>query len=119
MTDDFPSTNNAWVLQEFRWDDALMVFAFVRSSIPSLRSFAADKALLQVTYTAMLALINASAHFATNLFPDDQLASILANPVDGRNRVIGSILVIPLEQCMLITIWSVKFCVLGFIYRLT
>lgn len=66
----------------------------------------------------MLALINASAHFATNLFPDDQLAAIVADPADVQNRVIGSILVIPLEQCMLVTIWSVKFCILGFIYRL-
>jgi hypothetical protein len=67
----------------------------------------------------MLVLINASAHFATNLFPDEQTASILANHNDVHNRIIGSIIVIPLEQSMLITIWCVKACVLGFIYRLT
>ncbi len=67
----------------------------------------------------MLVLINASGRFATNLFPYDQLSSILANPDDVQNRIIGSILVIPLEQCMLCTIWGIKTCLLGFIYRLT
>lgn len=67
----------------------------------------------------MLALINASGRFATNLFPEAQLATILADPDDVNNRIIGSILVIPLEQCMLFTIWGVKACLLSFIYRLT
>lgn len=67
----------------------------------------------------MLGLINASGRFATNLFPEEQLESILADPEDVRSRIIGSILVIPLEQCMLLTIWGIKICLIGFIYRLT
>jgi hypothetical protein len=67
----------------------------------------------------MLGLINASGRFATNLFPHEQLESILANPQDVHNRIIGGILVIPLEQSMLLTIWGIKICVMGFIYRLT
>jgi hypothetical protein len=66
-----------------------------------------------------LGIINASGYFATNLFPDDQLESILANPKDVHDRIIGSVLVILQEQVMLLTLWGVKICAMGFIYRLT
>jgi hypothetical protein len=66
-----------------------------------------------------MGLINASNHFQTNYFPEDQLRSILANLENVANRVIGSILVIPLEQTMFLTLWGIKISVLGFIYRLT
>lgn len=66
----------------------------------------------------MLTFINVSAHYATNLYPPEQQAAILANPSDVRNRIIGSILVIPLEQSMLLSTWGVKTCIWLFLRRL-
>jgi hypothetical protein len=70
-----------------------------------------------MVYTAMIVFINVSAHFATNLFPEEQLAGIVADPIDVQNRITGSIIVIALEQCMLLTVWGIKVAVLGFIWR--
>jgi len=70
-------------------------------------------------YASLLILINASAHFATNLFPAEQLDAILADPDDVASRIIGSKIVIPLEQCMLLSTWGVKVCLLIFLHRMT
>jgi hypothetical protein len=66
----------------------------------------------------MITLINVIGYYDTNDFPKEQLESILANPEEVRSRIIGSIRFIPLEQCMLLSIWGIKICVLGFAYRL-
>jgi hypothetical protein len=65
----------------------------------------------------MLTLINVSAAYATNLFPTEQLESILANPQDVHDRIMGSKLVIPLEQSMLTSTWLVKICIWRFLRR--
>ena len=70
-------------------------------------------------YTALLFLINISARFATNLFPPEQQAEIMADSKDVHDRIIGSKIVIPLEQCMLLSTWGVKTCLLIFLYRMT
>lgn len=74
--------------------------------------------LLQVFYTILLVLINVSARFETNLFPPEQLASIMADPEDVASRILGSKIVIPLEQCMLASTWCVKICIWLFLWRL-
>lgn len=73
---------------------------------------------LQCFYTVLLILINVSARYETNLFPPDQLASIMADPDDVASRIYGSIIVIPLEQCMLASTWCVKICIWLFLWRL-
>jgi hypothetical protein len=67
----------------------------------------------------MLVFVNVSANFETNLFPPEQLDSILTDPDDVQNRIIGSKIVIPLEQCMLAAIWCGKLSLLFFMYPLT
>lgn len=88
------------VLRRMQIDDYLMIFFFF-------------------IYTALLALINASSRFATNLFPSEQLSEILSDPAQVHGRIVGSIMVIPLEQCMLLTTWGVKACLLIFLHRMT
>lgn len=70
-------------------------------------------------YTGLLIFINVSAHYATNLFPPNQLEEIMADPQDVKDRILGSKIVIPLEQCMLASTWGVKACLLIFLYRMT
>lgn len=67
----------------------------------------------------MLVLIRISAEYATNLFPASEQAAILANPEDVRARVYGSKIVIGLEQCMLISTWGVKTCLVTMYWKLT
>ncbi|KAM3083910.1 hypothetical protein ACMFMG_001985 [Clarireedia jacksonii] len=67
---------------------------------------------------SMLVLINISARYMTNLFPPEQLEAIMANPEDVASRRLGSIIVIPLEQCMLASTWCVKVCIWLFLWRL-
>jgi hypothetical protein len=42
-----------------------------------------------------------------------------ADDEENRNRLIGTKLIVPIEQCMLFTIWGIKTCFLAFLYRLT
>ncbi|KAJ0418275.1 hypothetical protein BJY00DRAFT_188300 [Aspergillus carlsbadensis] len=70
-------------------------------------------------YTTLLILIRVSAEYATNLFPDSELESILADPQDVAKRVYGSKIVIGLEQCMLISTWGVKTCLVAMYWKLT
>ena len=65
-------------------------------------------------YLSLLTLINVSALFATNLYPANEAAGILADPQDIHDRILGSKIVIALEQCMLFGTWGVKFCIWGF-----
>jgi hypothetical protein len=65
-----------------------------------------------------MVLINVAANYNTNLYPPEQEASILANPADVQNRIIGSKIVIALEQSMIASTWGVKLCIWVFLMRL-
>ncbi|OGM49659.1 hypothetical protein ABOM_001817 [Aspergillus bombycis] len=81
-----------------------------------------DDYIMSVTfgiYTTLLVLINISSHYNTNLFPSEQLPQILADPKDVANRVYGSKIVIGLEQCMLLSTWGVKTCLVAMYWKLT
>lgn len=66
----------------------------------------------------MLTFINLSASYNSNLYPPQDEVAILANPSDVQNRILGSKLVIPLEQSMLLSTWGVKTCIWLFLRRL-
>ncbi|RDW83804.1 uncharacterized protein DSM5745_04130 [Aspergillus mulundensis] len=81
-----------------------------------------DDYIMTVTfliYTTLLILIRVSAKYATNLFPASELESILSDPHDVANRVYGSKIVIGLEQCMLLSTWGVKTCLVTMYWKLT
>lgn len=121
----FSSPSNAEILTNsiaFYIPSLLFFIGRILSSAVVLRRMQIDDYLMTLfffTYTCLLALINVSAHFTTNLFPPDELVRILADPDEVHKRVIGSIIVIPLEQCMLFTTWGVKICLLIFLHRMT
>ncbi|PQE15799.1 integral membrane PTH11 protein [Rutstroemia sp. NJR-2017a BBW] len=81
--------NAVWVLGKMNLEDWLMCIAMC-------------------FYLSLLVLINVSARYMTNLFPPEQLEAIMADPEDVASRRLGSIIVIPLEQCMLASTWCVK-----------
>ncbi|TEY57623.1 hypothetical protein BOTCAL_0211g00100 [Botryotinia calthae] len=95
----FRILNATWVMARMRFEDWLMC-------------------VTMCFYTVLLILINVSARYETNLFPPEQLASIMADPDDVASRIYGSIIVIPLEQCMLASTWCVKICIWLFLWRL-
>ena len=66
-----------------------------------------------------MVLVNVAANFNTNLYPPEEEAEILANPADVHNRILGSKIVIALEQCMMTSTWGVKLCIWTFLLRLT
>ncbi|KAL4746986.1 hypothetical protein BDW72DRAFT_24392 [Aspergillus terricola var. indicus] len=87
-----------------------------------IRHLQADDYIMALTflvYTTMLVLIRVSAEYATNLFPASEQDAILANPDDVRARIRGSKIVIGLEQCMLISTWGVKTCMMTVYWKLT
>jgi hypothetical protein len=65
-----------------------------------------------------MVLINVSARYNTNLYPPEQAVAIFANPADVENRIIGSKIVIALEQSMIASTWGVKLCIWTFLMRL-
>ncbi|KAH2030386.1 hypothetical protein KXV65_003633 [Aspergillus fumigatus] len=70
-------------------------------------------------YTSLLVLIQISARYATNLMDPADYDKVLANPQEVKDRIIGSKIVIGLEQCMLFSTWGVKICMLTLFWRLT
>ncbi|KAI9889101.1 MAG: hypothetical protein M1814_005825 [Vezdaea aestivalis] len=87
-----------------------------------IRHLQKDDYILCITfvfYTALMILINASAHFATNLYEPSQEAAILADPQDVSDRVTGSKIVVALEQCMMFSTWGVKTVILTMWFKLT
>ncbi|KAL4928841.1 uncharacterized protein BDV17DRAFT_281681 [Aspergillus undulatus] len=54
-------------------------------------------------YTSPLVLIQVSSHHETNLIDSAEYYRVLSDPQQVRNRIIGSKIVIGLEQCMLLT----------------
>ncbi|KAF9885838.1 hypothetical protein FE257_012310 [Aspergillus nanangensis] len=72
-----------------------------------------------IIYTALLVLIQISSRYATNLMDPEEYPTVLANPQEVRDRILGSKVVIGVEQCMLISTWGVKACMLTLFWRLT
>ncbi|KUM57645.1 hypothetical protein ACN42_g9532 [Penicillium freii] len=70
-------------------------------------------------YTTMLVLIQISARYATNLMDPKDYDQVLADPKQVSDRIYGSRIVIGLEQCMLISTWGVKTCMLMLYWRIT
>ncbi|CAG8330779.1 unnamed protein product [Penicillium nalgiovense] len=70
-------------------------------------------------YTTMLVLIQISARYATNLMDPKDYDAVLADPKQVSDRIYGSKIVIGLEQCMLISTWGVKACMLMLYWRIT
>ncbi|GFF65798.1 hypothetical protein IFM47457_01162 [Aspergillus lentulus] len=74
---------------------------------------------MYLIYTSLLVLIQISARYATNLMDPADYDKVLANPQEVKDRIIGSKIVIGLEQCMLFSTWGVKICMLTLFWRLT
>ncbi|KAJ5185148.1 hypothetical protein N7472_009988 [Penicillium cf. griseofulvum] len=70
-------------------------------------------------YTTMLILIQISARYATNLMDPKDYGTVLADPKEVSDRIYGSKIVIGLEQCMLVSTWGVKTCMLMLYWRMT
>jgi hypothetical protein len=70
-------------------------------------------------YTSLLVLIQISARYATNLMDPKDYDEVLADPKQVSDRIYGSKLVIGLEQCMLVSTWGVKTCMLILYWRIT
>lgn len=73
----------------------------------------------QMIYTSLLVLIQISARYATNLMDPKDYDEVLADPKQVSDRIYGSKLVIGLEQCMLVSTWGVKTCMLILYWRIT
>lgn len=72
---------------------------------------------LQITYTALLAIVSVLSRTPTNLInPDDH---IVLTPEDIKEREYGSKLVLVTEHMQMITLWGVKGCLLFMYSRLT
>ncbi|KAJ5531269.1 hypothetical protein N7527_004662 [Penicillium freii] len=70
-------------------------------------------------YTSLLVLIQISAKYATNLLDPSEYAEVLSDPQQVHDRILGSKIVIALEQCMLFVTWGVKVCLLILYWRIT
>lgn len=70
-------------------------------------------------YTTLLILIQISAHYATNLLDPKDYGEVLSDPQQVSDRFYGSKIVIGLEQCMLVSTWGVKACMLILYWRIT
>ncbi|KAL3478083.1 hypothetical protein BJX99DRAFT_224987 [Aspergillus californicus] len=88
----------------------------------SIKRLQSDDYIMTLTfgvYTTLLILIQVSAKYATNLFPPSELDTITADPQNVSDRIYGSKIVIGLEQCMLISTWGVKTCLVAMYWKLT
>ncbi|KAH7327470.1 hypothetical protein BKA65DRAFT_435157 [Rhexocercosporidium sp. MPI-PUGE-AT-0058] len=91
--------NRGWVLKKYHLEDWLMCIVIC-------------------CYSCLLVLVNVSAHYQTNLYPMEDEARILSDPAEIQDRILGSKIVVALEQCMLLVTWGVKICVWTFLLRL-
>jgi hypothetical protein len=66
-----------------------------------------------------MVLIQISAKYATNLMDPSEYDAVLSDPQQVRERILGSKIVIGLEQCMLFVTWGVKVCLLILYWRIT
>lgn len=86
-------------VKRFQADDYVMLFAIA-------------------TYTALIVTINIVANADTNLLPPGfDVNSLTAT--DKAHREYGSKLVLVVEQCQILTTWSIKVCMLIMYLRLT
>ncbi|KAI6246834.1 hypothetical protein HI914_04710 [Erysiphe necator] len=92
------SINKIFVMKAFHVEDICMLVAM---------SF----------YISLLVLINISAHYATNLYPAEEESAIFADPKNVRDRILGSKIVVGLEQSMMSVTWLVKLCIWFFLKR--
>jgi hypothetical protein len=72
---------------------------------------------LQITYTALLAVVSVLGHTPTNLI--DPSLNLKLTPEDIKMREYGSKLVLVTEHMQMITLWGVKGCLLFMYSRLT
>ncbi|KAJ5502340.1 hypothetical protein N7463_005214 [Penicillium fimorum] len=70
-------------------------------------------------YTSLLILTQISARYATNLMDPSEYDEVLSDPQQVHERILGSKIVILLEQCMLFVAWGVKVCMLILYWRIT
>ncbi|BCS21034.1 uncharacterized protein APUU_21466A [Aspergillus puulaauensis] len=84
---------------------------------PSVEDYVMSATFL--IYTSLLVLIQVSSRYASNLMDPADYDQVLSDPQEVRNRIIGSKVVIGLEQCMLFSTWGVKTCMLTLFWRLT
>ena len=59
-------------------------------------------------YTALIFLMNLSILYGTNMIPDRMLALVLSDKKEVAKRMLGSMLVMALEQAQLFTLYGVK-----------
>ncbi|KAF1352592.1 hypothetical protein BDV97DRAFT_280858, partial [Delphinella strobiligena] len=87
----------------------------------SVKRFQADDYVMLFavcTYTALIVTINIVSNDTTNLLPSGfDVSSLPAS--EKSQRVYGSKLTIVVEQCQILTIWSIKACMLIMYARLT
>ncbi|KNG91666.1 hypothetical protein ANOM_000175 [Aspergillus nomiae NRRL 13137] len=126
MGDVSPTPHQLMVEAVVFWSIAVVIWIgrLIARSISNggIRNLQVDDYIMSVTfgiYTTLLVLINISSNYNTNLFPTEQLPQILADPKDVANRVYGSKIVIGLEQCMLLSTWGVKTCLVAMYWKLT
>ncbi|KAL4887642.1 hypothetical protein BJY04DRAFT_5436 [Aspergillus karnatakaensis] len=126
MGESSPTPHQLLVEAVVFWSIAVVIFAgrIISRSLSNggIRHLQADDYIMTATfavYTTLLILIRVSAEYATNLFPHSELESILSDPQDVANRIYGSKIVIGLEQCMLLSTWGVKTCLVVMYWKLT
>ena len=73
--------------------------------------------LYQCTYTVLVASINIVAVTDTNLMLPETIPKL--TPESIKSRIFGSKMVLILEQCMILTIWCIKTCLLILYNQLT
>lgn len=105
-------------------DDALIVFATVRIHCPVSLSTGTPAApqtdadeMLQCVYTVLIVGMQIIANTNSNLIPPEH--GLEFNPEDIKERIYGSKMVLVVEQCMCVTIWTIKACLLIMYSRLT
>lgn len=108
--------NKMHLVKEWKAEDWIMAAVIMVGTSPS--SLCIMLTLWQPVYFALIILINVSARYATNLYPADQEADILSHPNNVADRILGSKIVIGLEQSMLLVTWGVKACLWIFMTRL-
>jgi len=98
----------------FQPEDYVMVVIFVSAACIQLMLCLID---LQAFYTTLIVTMNIVAHLDTNLMLPSDIP--LLTPESIKSRIRGSKLVLVVEQCMIMTIWGCKICLLLMYSKLT
>lgn len=91
-----------------------MVVVFVSMACIQLMLCLID---LQAFYTTLIVTMNIVAHLDTNLMLPSDIP--LLTPESIKSRIRGSKYVLVVEQCMIMTIWGCKVCLLLMYNKLT